>query len=192
MAGGSVPRSLVVGGAPGDPHSDDRLDSSPVLWQRILVAVAIGMAAGWFCYSRLDSRDLGAHDFSYPWHAARALVGGQNPYDALRTETGLPFSRWYLYPLPNAVAAMPFAFLPEYAAGGVFFGVSSALLAYGATSQDWWRLGMFASAPFVVALWSVQWSPLLVASALLPWLGWLAPVKPNLGLAAFAYHPSWR
>jgi hypothetical protein len=30
-----------------------------------------------------------------------------------------------------------------------------------------------------------------VASTLLPWLGWLAVVKPNLGLAAVAYRPSW-
>jgi hypothetical protein len=45
------------------------------------------------------------------------------------------------------------------------------------------------TAPFVVAAWSVQWSPLLIAAALLSPLGWLLAAKPNVGAVAFVYRP---
>jgi hypothetical protein len=37
-----------------------------------------------------------------------------------------------------------------------------------------------------------QWAPVLVAAALIPWLGGLAVVKPSIGLATFAAYPSRR
>ena len=49
---------------------------------------------------------------------------------------------------------------------------------------------MLASAPFVMAVNLGQWSPLITVAALEPMLGFLATLKPNLGLAAFAYRPS--
>jgi hypothetical protein len=38
----------------------------------------------------------------------------------------------------------------------------------------------------------IQWSPLLAATALLPWLGFVAAAKPNLGLAVVGAHPTRR
>ena len=49
---------------------------------------------------------------------------------------------------------------------------------------------MLASAPFVMAVNLGQWSPLITVAALEPALGFLATLKPNLGLAVFAYRPS--
>jgi hypothetical protein len=37
-----------------------------------------------------------------------------------------------------------------------------------------------------------QWSPALTVAALLPTLGWLAAVKPTLGLGALFYRLDWR
>jgi hypothetical protein len=37
----------------------------------------------------------------------------------------------------------------------------------------------------------VQWSPLLLASLLLPGIGWLGAAKPNLGVVAFVLRPRW-
>jgi hypothetical protein len=37
-----------------------------------------------------------------------------------------------------------------------------------------------------------QCSPILVAAAFLPSLGWLLPWKPQIGLPLFLYKPSWR
>jgi hypothetical protein len=73
----------------------------------------------------------------------------------------------------------------------VFFGISSALLAFFITRDGLWRLHLFASAPFVMAATLGQFSPLLMAMAFSPALGFLAALKPNLGLALFARRPTW-
>src|SRR6185503_17954516 len=52
-------------------------------------------------------------------------------------------------------------------------------------------LHIFASAPFVMAATLGQFSPLLMAMAFVPALGFVAAVKPNLGLALFVRRPSW-
>jgi hypothetical protein len=97
----------------------------------------------------------------------------------------------FLYPLPAAVVAVPFAgFAPHYA-GAAFVGVSSAFLAYALAARGWWRLLALMSPAFLLSFSVANWPPLLVASALMPGLSWLAIAKPNLGLVAFAYQPRW-
>jgi hypothetical protein len=51
---------------------------------------------------------------------------------------------------------------------------------------------LFLSAPYFVAAAVAQWSPLLTAAALSPWLEWLLVCKPNIGAALYLYHPTWR
>ena len=63
----------------------------------------------------------------------------------------------------------------------VFVGVSSALLAYGATRRAWFPLMLFASGAYVNATLVAQWSPLFTAAILLPGLAVLFPAKPTLG-----------
>jgi hypothetical protein len=97
----------------------------------------------------------------------------------------------FLYPLPAAIAAVPFAGLaPEYA-GAAFVAVSGALLAYALSAKGWWRLLALMSPAFLLSFSVANWPPLLVASALLPGLGWLIAAKPNLGLVVLAYRPRW-
>ena len=59
-------------------------------------------------------------------------------------------------------------------------------------SPTWWGL-LSLSSPFALhAFFSVQWSPVLVASATLPWLAFLWIAKPSIGAALFAAYPSRR
>ncbi len=159
---------------------------------RYALTLSIGLLSGLICYVRLSQRQQLAQDFTWTWRAARLLVQGENPYRLIRPEGDYPYQTYFYYPLPAAVAGLPFAPLPPYLAGATFFGLSSAALAYALTQDGWHRLTIFAGAPYWVALAVAQWSPLLVAATLLPGLGWLLVCKPNLGLAGFLYRPTWR
>jgi hypothetical protein len=96
------------------------------------------------------------------------------------------------YPLPALLLTTPLAWLSLPVAGAVFMGISSALLAWLVTREGPWRLWMFGSASFFMACKVGQWSPLVMAVAFLPSAGFLAAMKPNLGLALLAYRPTLR
>jgi hypothetical protein len=161
--------------------------STPV---RAGVALLIGIAAGVACFVKISSVRP-ADDFSLYWLGARALIEGKNPYVVV--QTGGPFSldAPFVYPLTTAMMGVPFAlWLSPVWAATVFVALAAALLAWGITREGFARLPVFASAPFLWACTAGQLSPLLTAGALLPAVGWLAPVKPNVGLATLAYRPS--
>jgi hypothetical protein len=88
------------------------------------------------------------------------------------------------------LAVLPFAWLPIPVACGIFFGISATLLAFFITRDGLWRLHAFASASFVTAATLGQFAPLLMVMAFAPRAGFLAAVKPNLGLALFARRPN--
>ena len=166
---------------------------APSLRSRIFLSLAIGAVGYALVVASLESFPaLVAKDFTWAWRAALALLQGHNPYDVIKPTGHYPFSEHFFYPLPAAVVALPVAPFGPVQAGALFFGASSALLAFALTRGGLWRLTTFLGAPYVMAAATVQWSPLVVAAALLPNLQWLAVAKPNLGLAAFVYRPSWR
>lgn len=155
------------------------------------MAMAIGVASGLLCWTFIRRPGYYA-DFIYPWTAARALLAGENPYHVLSGGLAAPFQAPLFYPLPAVIAAVPLAVLPFAPAGALFFGLSSALLAFAVTGDGWGRLPLFASGPFIVAASLAQWSPLMMAAALLPGMEWLGVAKPNIGIALAAYRPRWR
>jgi hypothetical protein len=155
----------------------------------LYLALLIGLLSAVICYVRLTWRAQMAADFTWPWRAAQFLIEGQNPYSAIQPVGEYPFQTYFYYPLPAALAALPFAWLPPYLAGALFFGLSSGLLAYAVSRDGWRRMTIFLSAPYWVALGVAQWSPLIVAATLLPCLGGLLLCKPNIGLAGFLYRP---
>jgi hypothetical protein len=165
----------------------------PTRRERLQFALFIGLAAGVGCAFSLSRQpELVAHDFSYPWYAAQALFAGKDPYEAVRTAGSAlpPFAPWLFYPLPAVLLAGVVASLTPVAAGGVFFGLSSAVLAYVVVKRNTVHVPIFVGAPFARAALSVQWSPLLAAAALAPAsLGWLAAVKPTTGAAALLLRP---
>jgi hypothetical protein len=68
--------------------------------------------------------------------------------------------------------------------------LSGGLLAWFLARDGAHRLWMLASAPYVMALKVGQCSPILLAAAFVPALGWLLPWKPQIGVPAFLYRPT--
>lgn len=159
---------------------------------RLLVAIAIGAASALLSCAVLAGRGVLAADFTWPWRAAGVLLAGGDPYTAIVPVGPYPFDDRFLYPLPAAIVALPVALLRSNVAGGVFVGVSAALLAWGLTRDGWQRLPLFLSGPFLKVVAGAQWSPLMLAAALLPGLQWLAVAKPNLGLVSLLQRPTWK
>jgi hypothetical protein len=158
---------------------------------RVVYALVLGGWGAFIAYfSMLSHPHHLAKDFSYPWRAARALLDGQNPYEVIQAVGAYPFNAKLFYPLPAAVVALPFSTLAPHVAGALFVGISSALLAWGLLRDSPYRLWVFLSAPFVHAAILGQWSPLLMAAALLPALQAFAAAKPTIGLVAWIYRPS--
>lgn len=160
---------------------------------RIPLALVIGIAAGVLCFRGLTERGYLASDFQYPLRAGRALLAGENPYAVIEPIGEYPFESFFTYPIWAAVVAIPFAPFEDRHAGALFLGVSSALLAFVSSRGDCHRLAVFLGAPFFVCASTAQWGPFIMAATLMTAEGRaLAFVKPNLGLAAFAYRPSVR
>jgi len=144
----------------------------PPVRTRIVIAVTIGIAAGILCWLFLSRFDQGAGDFGWAIRAARYLCHRENPYDT-------PLEQ---YPVTAAIFAFPFISLSPATAGAAFYGVSSALLALGLTQRGYQRLLVFLAYPYWAGMIAVQWSPLLMAAALLPLLLPVTMAKPQIGL----------
>ena len=115
---------------------------------------------------------LGAGDFQWAIQAARSLLDGKNPY-------AVPAQ---LYPLPAALFGLPFVALPPTVAAGIFYGGSSALLAFGLTRSGYHRLTMFLAYPYWAGMLAAQWTPLLAAAAFFPLLLPVTLAKPQIGI----------
>ena len=133
----------------------------------------------------------GGADFTWHWLAGRALMDGENPYLVVRRGGEYELNADYLYPLPAAIVTAPFSWISNPISGAaVFAGCSTALFVIGASFTGWGRLAAMGGIPFVWAATSGQVSILGVAGVLVPGMGWLAILKPNIGLALAAYKPS--
>jgi hypothetical protein len=144
--------------------------------------VVIGVASGTFCCFLLVHFHQGAGDFGWALHAAQRLLARQNPYDT-------PLEQ---YPLTAAFFGLPFLWLRPEVAGGLFYGISSALLAFGVSRHGYHRLLIFLAYPYWAGMLAVQWSVLITASAFLPLLLPVAMAKPQIGLPVAITHLSRR
>ena len=70
--------------------------------------------------------------------------------------------------------------------------ISTAVLAYVVTRHSYHLLPLFLSASFAHAAVMGQWSLILTAAMLVPWLAFLGAVKPNVGIAMLGASLSWR
>jgi hypothetical protein len=122
-------------------------------------------------------------------YAAQAVFRGADPYPLIGR--GLPFD-WncpLFYPLPAVLLVLPFSALPLVAARVLWAMMSAGLFMYAAqrTARPLWIGALSAS--FLQAIVLGQWSPLLTAGAVLPWVGAAWVAKPTVGLALFAGWP---
>lgn len=147
------------------------------------VATAIGVVSATLCWTFLHHFQLRGADFGWAYYAARALVSGENPYANTPPGT-IP------YPLPAAVAALPFApFTPDLGAA-LFFGISSGLLALGLIRKGPERLLIFFAYPYWAALMTAQWMPLIMCSAFFPLALAFCVAKPQIGAPVALTHLS--
>src|ERR1700726_1190632 len=142
---------------------------------RIAVSAAIGFASGLFCWFLTKHFHQDAADFRWALHLAHRLLARQNPYDT-------PLEQ---YPLTAALFALPFVRLQPEIAAGTFYGLSSALLAFGLTRTRYRSLLIFLAYPYWAGLLTVQWSPIIAASAFFPSLLPATMAKPQIGLPVF-------
>src|SRR5512135_410297 len=153
--------------------------------RRLAVSLAIGISSGTLCWAIMRNLGLGACDFTPALREAQQMLAGGNPF--------IFATRHYpAYPLPAAMVGLPFLWLKTEIAAGAFFGVSSAVLAFGLTREGYTRLLIFLAYPYWTAMLTVQWAPLLMASALLPWLLPVTTAKPQLGASSLLAYPTRR
>jgi hypothetical protein len=160
---------------------------------RIAVAILAGIAGGLYCYFsiRAAGGPRVADDFTWQWLAVRALAHGNDPYAVISAGGQYHLDQPYVYPLTTAIVAFPFArWLPPLEAAALWMAVSTALLAFAVTRHSYTGLLIFASMPFIWAVNSAQTSVIVAAGAVLPILGFMAALKPQIGIAALAYKPS--
>jgi hypothetical protein len=160
---------------------EQKTQPNAVAWPlALLVALGIASFLGWHVYHDLAPGATGG-DFSVYRNAARHLLAGRNPYD---------FDT-LLYPLPVAIVVVPLAGLDPVFGAATFAGLGIIALVYGLLRRFGWPgLAMLASPAFFLGFYYLQWSPYIVAGALLPWLGAIGAAKPNVALATFAYRPN--
>ena len=149
---------------------------------RIAVSAAVGLASGLFCWFMVKSIHQGAADFGWAIYAAKRFLAHQNPYDT-------PLEQ---YPLTAAFIALPFVRLQAEVAAGLFYGISSALLAFGLTRHGYERLFIFLAFPYWAGLITAQWSTIITASAFFPLLLPVTMAKPQIGLPVFLTHTNRR
>jgi hypothetical protein len=145
---------------------------------RILISVAIGLASGAFCWFLLAHFHQGAADFNWAIRAAQDLLARKNPYDR-------PMQ---LYPLTSAIFGLPFVWMPPEIAAGIFYGLSSGLLAFGLTRHSYRRLLIFLAYPYWAGILAAQWMPLIMAGAFFPFLLPATMAKPQIGLPVALTH----
>ena len=149
---------------------------------RIIVSAAIGSASGVFCWFLMAHTHQHAADFRWALDLAQRLLARQNPYDT-------PLEQ---YPLTAALFALPLVRLQPEIAAGAFYGLSSALLAFGLSRHSYRGLLVFLAYPYWAGMLTVQWAPIIAASAFFPSLLPATMAKPQVGLPVFLTHASRR
>jgi hypothetical protein len=161
--------------------------------ERVIIGVTIGLGAGVAALLAFRAvPGMYTRDFTYPWRAARAILAHQDPYRVIVPSGPAPFDMPFMYPITAGIAAIPFAMLAPQIAGALFVAISVTLLAYLLMRRGLGMCWLFLSVPFALAVVLAQWSPLVTAGALALPLSWALVCKPTIGLALFAYRPSWR
>src|SRR5919201_3405304 len=119
---------------------------------RVLVALAVGLAALALKWWVVRTGRWLESDFDQAWAAARYLLNGQDPYELIGPKH--PFAGvWpFFYPLTTGIVAMPFAALPLAAARLAAAFLWSALFAYGLTRDGWERLPVVLSGSWLFAV----------------------------------------
>ncbi|NOK63255.1 MAG: hypothetical protein GFH27_549325n37 [Chloroflexi bacterium AL-W] len=139
----------------------------------VLIGIVSGCICGWF-NPVIDGTLV---DMGWSFNAARDIVAQRDPY---RHE---PWTLLVPYPLTAAIIVLPWAIVPGNAGLVLLFSLISGFLAYGLIRDgQYWRLMVFTTPTFFMAIKSMQWSPLFMLVLLYPVLAPVLLAKPTLGL----------
>lgn len=172
--------------------SSARPSNTPALADRIIVAVCIALLSVAFTWINVGASPPPRTDLDQIWFAAHALWQGRDPYPLIGPGKEFTLYWPFYYPLPAAVIAAPLGLLPIVVARLVFVALSGGLLAFIVLRDGWYRILLFLSCAYTVHLLMLQWSVLLTCALLVPSLGFLMAVKPNVGISTFVGQRSWR
>lgn len=156
--------------------------SDPLPRLFLFIALAFVLLARLLLYVWMPDR---ATDFDFLYDAAARLLRSENPYPHA--------TQWFPYPLPAVLLAVPFTAIPLQFARPVF----DVLVGWAFVYALWryrapYALLAVVSGAYLFAMRSGQTTPLMLAAALVPALGFLLAVRPNTGAALWIGWPSLR
>lgn len=162
-----------------------------VPWRRRLaISLALGLvAAGVTVQKNLES--AWPRDFGQVWFAARCVLQGIDPYPLVGPHLAYDWPWPLLYPIPAAIASIPFAPLSLPWASVAFSFIGGACFAWALLEHGYAPAFGFFSGAVHMAAETVQWSPLLASSIVIPPLAFLLIAKPTIGAALFIARPTW-
>jgi hypothetical protein len=148
----------------------------------LVIALGLVLACRVLLYVWMPDR---GSDFDLLYDAAARLFQGGNPYSP--AAQGLP------YPLPAVILAVPFSWISLPLARPIF----DIMVGWAFVYALWRYRGSYAllaavSGAYLYAIWSGQTTPLMVAAALVPALGFLLAVRPNTSASLWIAWPSLR
>jgi hypothetical protein len=145
-----------------------------------------GLMSGLVCWAAYRLPPPSTSDFELVWDGAQALISGLDPYASVpAATTGYPL----YYPLTAIVIGLPFTPMPFESARIAWAVVSGLAFAVAAFRYGRGLPTALLSANFLNAIVQGQWSPLLIAGAVLPGLAWVLAAKPSIGAALFVARP---
>jgi len=161
---------------------------------RVALTLAVAISAALLSLSFWSDSHVQPSDLGQVWAASRALLQGGNPYDVVGPDRSFKWPWPLLYPLTAMMTLAPLAWLPLRWTDPLFVALGFGLFTWAVTARRDTMPAMLGllSLPGLMALQTSQWSPLMTASALLPWFGWVLIAKPTIGLAFFAAYPRWK
>ena len=159
--------------------------------RRIAAATLFAVIAGAIAWRAQYVAHGGGSDHVILQRAARIFLAGGDPYQ-LVGGSQLPTLFWrFFYPLPSIVLGFPFVWLDPERCAIAFIVCSSWLLGFALTRDGFERVPIVLSVSFLAAAQFAQSSPLILALALFPATRAFSMLKPNIGLAIFAWRPAW-
>lgn len=155
--------------------------------QRYLASLIVALATAAYAAARVVHEPSWPTDFDQLWHAGRALVQGEGPYDVIGPGHEFVWNWPLYYPLPAVVLALPLVQFPVAVARVIFSTIAGAVLGFSLGERIRTQWPLLLSAAYIIATSRTQWAPLLLAACWLPFAGAAIAAKPNVGLAVLAF-----